>query len=379
MVDDLLAIAQCGLDSLAVNTFINVSIGKKKLRFNTPDQNKKSKCHKIHIGIENRNCPVLRVHGEEMPSVSHDTYLGDILSCDGKNKRNIENRVSKGRGRVAEIMGILHKISLGKHFFKIAIVLRETILIGSILTNSEVWYRLTAADVADLESIDRNLLKRICSLPNSAPTAAVYLELGCMQISTIIKARRLNYLHYLVKLGRNEMLSRFFWCQWWENDKYDWTFQVRQDLVDFDLPSDLDVIASKSTISWKQLVKKQAKHYEYDRLVNIKNSKVKGKDIVHDSLKMQNYLVELNEKQAKLVMKYRLKMSNYSSNFKMNDETKKCPVCQNHDDTQELAFHCPSIQKDIDIFEDHDRIYGTQTSASVIKTLESIERIRSKF
>ena len=106
---------------------------------------------------------------------------------------------------------------------------------------------------------------------------------------------------------------------------------------------------------------------------------MKGKDIVHDSLKIQNYLVELDEKQAKLVMKYRWKMSNYSSNFKMNNETKKCPVCQNHDGTQEWAFHCPSIQKDIDILEDHDSIYGTQISTSVIKTLESIERIRSKF
>ena len=36
MVDDLLGIAPCGLESLALNTFINVQIEMKKLRFHTP-------------------------------------------------------------------------------------------------------------------------------------------------------------------------------------------------------------------------------------------------------------------------------------------------------------------------------------------------------
>ena len=95
----------------------------KKLRFHTPGLDGKTKCHKIHVGKR-------KVHG------TSDTYLGVIISGDGTNKLNIENRVSRGLGKIAQIMGMIEKISLGKHFFKIALLLRESIFLSSILTNS---------------------------------------------------------------------------------------------------------------------------------------------------------------------------------------------------------------------------------------------------
>ena len=60
-----------------------------------------------------------------MPSVFSNTYLGDIISGDGTNKLNIENRISKGVGKIAQIMSMLERVSLGKHYFKIAFLFRE--------------------------------------------------------------------------------------------------------------------------------------------------------------------------------------------------------------------------------------------------------------
>ena len=37
MVDDILAIAECGIKSVSLNTFINTHIEMKKLKFHTPD------------------------------------------------------------------------------------------------------------------------------------------------------------------------------------------------------------------------------------------------------------------------------------------------------------------------------------------------------
>ena len=125
MVDDLLGIAPCGLESIALNTFINVQIEMKKLKFHTPGPDGKTKCHKIHVGKKSEFCPTLLVHNTIMPAVSSDVYLGDVISGDGSNKLNIENRVAKGLGKIAEIMSVIGKISLGKHYFKIATLLRE--------------------------------------------------------------------------------------------------------------------------------------------------------------------------------------------------------------------------------------------------------------
>ena len=114
MCDDLNGVAKCGLDSVALNTFITTQIELKRLKFHIPNKEGKSKCHKIHVGKNHDTCPVLQVHGTVMESVSHDTYLGDIISSDGKNSRNIKKRVTRGIGISTQILNLLESICLGE-------------------------------------------------------------------------------------------------------------------------------------------------------------------------------------------------------------------------------------------------------------------------
>ena len=46
----------------------------------------------MHIGRKTSVCPQLQVHGTLMEQVTEDTYLGDIISDDGKNGKNIKAR-----------------------------------------------------------------------------------------------------------------------------------------------------------------------------------------------------------------------------------------------------------------------------------------------
>ena len=133
MVDDLLGMAECGHDSLSLNTFINTQIEMKKLLFHTPDEKGKSKCNVMHVGSNKGICPQLQVHGTRMQKVQHETYLGDIISDDGTNELNILSRVSKGHGKVTQVMNMLERVTLGSHYFRIALMLRESIFLNSIL------------------------------------------------------------------------------------------------------------------------------------------------------------------------------------------------------------------------------------------------------
>ena len=65
-----------------------------------------------------------------------------------------------------------------------------------------------------------------------------------LPIGVIIKAKRLNYLHYLVKEAEFSMLSQFFFAQWKYGVKNDWTEQIRIDCEDFRIFEDLDYIKS---------------------------------------------------------------------------------------------------------------------------------------
>ena len=197
-VDDLNAISRCGIESLALNTFINTQIELKKLKFHVPDSQGKTKCHKLHIGNNRKMCPILKVHGTVMPEVSEDTYLGDILSSDGKNTKNVKNRISKGVGIINQIFNLLENLSFGPHYFEIAILLRESMLINGTLTNSEVWYNFTTSEIEEFEALDRLFFRRLLEVPVTTPCEAYYLEMGVLPISVLLRARRITYLHCIL-------------------------------------------------------------------------------------------------------------------------------------------------------------------------------------
>ena len=46
----------------------------------------------MNFGIKNKTGPELQVHGTKMAEVSEDSYLGDIISGDGKHGKTIKNK-----------------------------------------------------------------------------------------------------------------------------------------------------------------------------------------------------------------------------------------------------------------------------------------------
>ena len=117
-----------------------------------------------------------------------------------------------------------------------------------MLTNAEVWYGIQQSEIDQLEEVDKLLLRRVLGAPDSTCIESLYLELGLIPIRIIIKARRINYLHYLVQLKENEMLYVVFNTQWKFPAKDDWTTQVQKDLVDFKINMSLEEIKKKSYI-----------------------------------------------------------------------------------------------------------------------------------
>ena len=81
-------------------------------------------------------------------------YLGVLISKDGKNMKNIKERVAKGTGIVKRIMTILDSIPLGKHYFEVGMLLRDSLLISSILYNAEAWYNLSNTELNLIETVD---------------------------------------------------------------------------------------------------------------------------------------------------------------------------------------------------------------------------------
>ena len=314
-----------------------------------------------------------------MIQVTEDSYLGDIISGDGKNTKTIEKRISKGLGIISEIMNILEKVTLGEFYFPTALLLRESMFLNGILTNAEIWYGISKAEIKELEDLDSSLLRKILKTKCSVPAEALYLELGCLNISTILKARRLNYLHYLVNRDEKEMLHKFFYAQWNHPTPNDWTIQARQDLTDFGLEVDLNLIKDRSKWSFKNLIKIKAKEYALYNFLEKKENHSKLSNLVYTDLKLQEYMKELTTSQAQTVFAYRSRMAQYSENYRGGQGHLPCPLCLMHLDCQSMSFNCPSVKENIKIQGKYENIFCDKIEPELAETLVKIDKYRKTY
>ena len=378
-VDDLNGIARCGQESLDLNIFINTQIELKRLRFHVPDITGKTKCHKLHIGRSHKNCPALKVHGTVMPEVSEETYLGDILSNDGKNTKNVENRISKGIGIINNIFNLLENIVFGNHYFEIALLLRESMLINGILTNAEIWYNLSKSEIEKFESLDRLFFRRLLSVAETTPKEAFYLEMGVIPINILLKSRRVKYLHSILKKNKNGMLYNVFITQWNNPCKGDWTEQVKTDLEDLNIPCSFNYIESKSKESFRRLVKTKTEEMTLTHLKTLQLKHSKLSNLHYHDLNLRQYFTnpKLTISQKQMVFRCRVRMEKFGENFRGGTDKVLCRLCSTHVDTLEMSFQCPKIRTKVkvsgnphDIFEEIINTATINTITQILKTRE---------
>ena len=128
-------------------------------------------------------------------------------------------------------------------------------------------------------------------------------------------------------------------------------------------------------------MKKQAKHYEFQRFLEIKETKSKLKDLFYSELKLQDYLnlKNMNTSQAKALFKFRVRMAPFGQNFKGGQNITICPFCKNHADGQAEGWKCPQMNRLIDIRGEYNQIFGQKFSKELIKTVHSIYTFREEY
>ena len=86
-IDDKAGIAKCGDDSVKLNILLTTQIESKRLKFNEGHSTRKGKCFRMHVGRDEKQCKVLKVHDKLITEVKELTYLGDMVTSDGKTRR----------------------------------------------------------------------------------------------------------------------------------------------------------------------------------------------------------------------------------------------------------------------------------------------------
>ena len=176
--------------------------------------------------------------------MNEEKYLGQIISSDGKNTKNIQKMRNKGLGLQNKVIQMLDAMPRGQFHFTIAKILRNSYVISSILSSSEVWYGVTKEELEKLEQVDEIWMRQLMDCSSNVPSDLLYLEQEVTPIRFLVKTRRLLYLHHILQQKKDSLLHRFFMAQLEKPTYRDWASQVLEDLEDFniDIPS---VVSSK--------------------------------------------------------------------------------------------------------------------------------------
>ena len=372
MVDDLLIVSKCGYKAVMANAYINTKSNLKKLQFGT------DKCHKMHVGrMQEEICPDLFVDGwrlndvkdvetkaeygedEEiglvkMEEVENEKYLGDIISQDGKNMKNILARTNRGIGIRNQILSILDEICFGRYYFEVAVLLRNSLFLSSILTNSEAWYNLKKEEIDILEQADESLLRKILECPASTPKEMIYLELNCLPIRYIIKCRRVNFLSYIVREDKKSLIYRFLEIQLKKPTKNDWGQTVESDLEELDIATPPLDIAKIPLATFKRMTMEGICRVALNYLNGEKGRHSKVLHISHKHMKIQDYLSPNNIgiHDAKFLFYLRTRMVDVKTNYRGSNSTLQCPLCKNEQDTQEHLLTCSKLDGGNEVVSD---------------------------
>ena len=223
-------------------------------------------------------------------------------------------------------------------------------------------------------------MRRILGCQISTCKEALYLETGSLSIGTIIKSRRIKFLHFLLNLDENEVLSKFFVTQAKYPVKNDWTTQVKEDLNDFSVAKNITELKKISKEQIKKFIKIKSLEYELKRLNTDKETHSKMKDLHYSELKLQEYLKLkiMTIEEAKLVFKFRTRQAEFSENFRGTSGPANCILCNNHLDNQPMSFQCSVLNAKLKLKGKYEDIFEENISKDIVRSLKLIDRYREK-
>ena len=370
LVDDLILISDCGYKTTKINTFINSKTNMSKLYFSA------EKCKQMHVGkMKNETlCKNLEVEGWEekvaknkttgkyetidvevgpikMKTTEETKYLGSIIQSNGSNEKEINARAGRGTGLTNEIMNILQSIVFGRYHFEAAIILRNSILLGSMLTSSECWLGLTQKQVRKLEMVDEMLLERVLEAPSYSSRALLYLSLGLVPIRFILMQKRLLFLQYILHEKEESLIHQTLKAILEDPKTNDFGNQIKKDLESFNLELGMEEIKAMSKYAFKNIIKENMVKAAMQYLSEKKDKQEKIRNLEINNLEIQNFLRADGVETIKLsTLTHNLWAQtieikehnpwNYSDNL--------C-ICELKAETQIHIFHCDKLKSENEV------------------------------
>ena len=98
-------------------------------------------------------------------------------------------------------------------------------------------------------------------------------------------------------------------------------------------------------------------------------------------MKIQKYFGarEVSDETIKEVFQYRTHMLDFHQNYKGHDETKYCPLCKSHPDSQDSVEDCLELAKSFSYLKDLKRLYEDDFEEGTMTLLHEVMKVRKSL
>ena len=290
---------------------------------------------------ESKPIPDLDVNGVAVSKVNNIVYLGDVFNDKGNNDALMDDRVKRGTATTVSIHGFMREVSLGFHTISVYLLLHNSILIPSVLFNSQAWSGITDKNISTISTIQIRYLKKMLEVRQSTANAFLYLELGVLPIKFELHKRQMSFLHHIVNLTEEDPVKKVWRNQMNLPEHRNWWRDVEKLFVKYGLEFDEEGMVSMSKETYKKRVKMAVAKKALEELLDENKGKKRTANWEYEKLETQKYIRNLDPASARIIFKCRAKTLNIKSHMKFKyKEDLSCRWCGICEESLEHIVNC---------------------------------------
>ena len=168
---------------------------------------------------------------------------------------NIKQMKNKSIGIIRKIMNRLNSLHLRNYYFECSIILMNSILRGSILYASDMYYNLKESEVRQIERIEEGFMRKVLQTTKGCPITQLYLEMGQIPARFEIQKMRCLYLRYILNQDEDSQLRKFFDLQLKHRSKGDWASTCLDDLKEPRITESLEEMKQMNANNFMKILK----------------------------------------------------------------------------------------------------------------------------
>ena len=311
LVDDIVGITEAGHKASELNAFINIKTAEKTLQFG-PSKCKymivgknasKERAQNLQVDLWKTNYVVNKINGihelrevyegkVDMEKTDTYKYLGFVISSNGNNMANIRQIKNKSIGVIRKILSKLASLNLNQYYFECGLILMNSVLRGTILYASDIYYNLKENEMREIERIEEGFLRKLLKTTKGCPITSLYLEIGQTPARFEIIKMRLLYLKYILEQPEDSNIAQMLRLQLEMPSTGDWCSTVGKDLEYLGINMKFEEIRTVSKQKFREIIKEKIGKVALNYLLDKRGKK--GQEITYSCVEMAEYLVPFN-------------------------------------------------------------------------------------